>query len=401
MKPTDSPTFCPHLWLSACHSNGGFFKPCCQYIIDDHSNKWGQGFEHNQKAFDRDRLMMMQGGKPSGCGNCFEEEASGLSSLRTETLGFEWWKSYLQDINENTDRDGGYRHSPVYFDLKLGTKCNLACRMCSPESSSLIEKEVEDHKELFQYHTEAIQDLEFVKKHFTNDAQIDLVFEAIKEVGGGVEVKFTGGEPFLNKRIPEFLDHCIEKDVAKNIKIHFTTNLTVIADEVLEKLKKFKWCGISVSMEGIKDSYEYVRYPATWSKFQKNLDKLKQFNIWVTVVYTGNALTICEFPEWLEWVLSEGLTWNYNPVVSPKWLNIKVIPQELKTETIRRLEMIKPRFDSKQSTINGVVNMMKEPRPMTDWQFLLKDIAVKDRIRSQSIHKSIPDLGNFIPVDRS
>lgn len=343
----------------------------------------------------------MQGGKPSGCGNCFEEEASGLSSLRTETLGFEWWKSYLQDINENTDRDGGYRHSPVYFDLKLGTKCNLACRMCSPESSSLIEKEVEDHKELFQYHTEAIQDLEFVKKHFTNDAQIDLVFEAIKEVGGGVEVKFTGGEPFLNKRIPEFLDHCIEKDVAKNIKIHFTTNLTVIADEVLEKLKKFKWCGISVSMEGIKDSYEYVRYPATWSKFQKNLDKLKQFNIWVTVVYTGNALTICEFPEWLEWVLSEGLTWNYNPVVSPKWLNIKVIPQELKTETIRRLEMIKPRFDSKQSTINGVVNMMKEPRPMTDWQFLLKDIAVKDRIRSQSIHKSIPDLGNFIPVDRS
>jgi hypothetical protein len=156
-----------------------------------------------------------------------------------------------------------------------------------------------------------------------------------------------------------------------------------------------------VSMEGIKDSYEYVRYPATWSKFQKNLDKLKQFNIWVTVVYTGNALTICEFPEWLDWVLSEGLTWNYNPVVSPKWLNIKVIPQELKTETIRRLEMIKSRFDSKQSTINGVVNMMKEPRPMDDWQFLLKDIAVKDRIRSQSIHKSIPDLGNFIPVDRS
>jgi hypothetical protein len=100
-------------------------------------------------------------------------------------------------------------------------------------------------------------------------------------------------------------------------------------------------------------------------------------------------------------VLSEGLIWNYNPVVSPRWLNIRVIPEELKTKTIRRLELMKPQFDSKQSTINGVVNMMKEPRPLDDWQFLLKDIAVKDGIRSQSIHQSIPDLGSFIPVDRS
>ena len=400
-KITDSKTFCPHLWLGAVHSNGGFFKPCCQYQVKDLENKWGKGFQSNFGYHNSDRLEISQGKKPQGCENCWQNESNGLHSLRTETLDLDWWHPYQTQINALTGPDGSFDHQPVYFDLKLGNKCNLACRMCSPESSSLIEKEVREHRSLFDYHPHTVTDLDFVTKHFTDDSKIDMVFDAIKQVKGPVEIKFTGGEPFLNKRIPEFVDHCISTGVAGDIKIHFTSNLTHLPDQLLIKLKQFKWCGISISMEGIEDIYEYIRYPAKWSKFEKNLDLIKQSNIWYTFCYTATALSILGFADWLKWVKDQSIVWDFNPVLGPNFLQIKNIPQPLKDQIIQTLNDIKPQMINKNSVIDGCIKMMSQTCDDALWHTLVKDTQVKDQLRGQSIHKSIPKLAVFMPVDRS
>ena len=164
-KITDSKTFCPHMWLSATHSNGGFFKPCCVYYQNDHNNKWGIGFDKNSDLLSQQRKMLANSERPDSCKWCWSYEDQGLESLRTESLALDWWQPYKDHINAHTDLSTGvYHHEPVYFDLKLGNKCNLACRMCSPESSSLIEKEVDDNQSLFEYHPYALDDLKFVKK---------------------------------------------------------------------------------------------------------------------------------------------------------------------------------------------------------------------------------------------
>ena len=50
--------------------------------------------------------------------------------------------------------------------------------------------------------------------------------------------------------------------------------------------------------------------------------------------------------------------------------------------------------------IDGVINMLKTPMDREQWQILIKDTSVKDRLRSQSIHRSVPKLAEFMAVDR-
>jgi len=389
-KITDSKTFCPHMWLSATHSNGGFFKPCCVYYQNDHNNKWGIGFDKNSDLLSQQRKMLANSERPDSCKWCWSYEDQGLESLRTESLALDWWQPYKDHINAHTDLSTGvYHHEPVYFDLKLGNKCNLACRMCSPESSSLIEKEVDDNQSLFEYHPYALDDLKFVKKHFTDDQRIDMVFDAIKSIDDMVEIKFTGGEPFLNQRIPEFIDHCISQGIADRIKIHFTSNLTVLPDRLLEKLKHFKWSCVNVSMEGIESTYEYIRYPSTWSKFLKNWNKLMSSKIHTHVIYSVNSLVICDMPEWLSWIESQRVSWAPNPVMDPPWYHTKVIPQTLK-------HTINQQLTGRSRDVDGILKMMNMDHDLDLWQLLIKDTRVKDGLRNQSIHKSIPKIATFM-----
>lgn len=395
-KPTDSQTFCPHMWLSATHSNGGFFKPCCVYESKETANKWGLGFTNNQRYLDSQRKQLANNQKPSECGRCFYYEEKGLRSLRTESIQFDWWKPYMNDINENTDMaTGRYVRDPVYFDLKLGNKCNLACRMCSPSDSSLIEKEIRKNQNLFNYNPIYKEDIDFIDRHYTDERKIDMVFDAISNVEQLVELKFTGGEPFLNKRIPEFIDQCIDKGIADKIKIHFTSNLSTLPENILEKLANFKYSNINVSMEGILSTYEYIRYPASWDKFSKNFAKLKASGVNHSVTYTANNLSILDMHRWLDWVEEQDISWSANPVIDPSYYHVRILPEELKTEVNYRLRNRPMDYNTRQKVL-GILSMMNQPNDAQIWETFCKETKLKDYLRSQTIAKSIPLLGDFI-----
>ena len=395
-NPTESQTFCPHMWLSATHANGGFFKPCCVYESDDHENKWGPGFTINQRHLDSQRKKLANNQKPKECGRCFYYEEKGLASLRTESIQLDWWKPYADHINEHTDqKTGRYNRDPVYFDLKLGNKCNLACRMCSPSDSSLIEKEIRKDPTLFNYNPIYKQDIDFINQHYTDDRKIDMVFDAISNVENIVELKFTGGEPFLNKRIPKFIDQCIDRNIADKIKIHFTSNLTTLPENILEKLTKFKWSNINVSMEGIGATYEYIRYPASWVKFSKNFQKLQQSGVNHSVTYTATNLSVLDMHHWLDWTLENKVKWSANPVIDPSYYHVRILPWELKQEVNYHCRN-KPLDIHSRSKVAGILKMMDQPSDAQIWETFCKETKAKDKIRSQSIAKSIPLMGGFL-----
>lgn len=400
-KITDSKTFCPHAWLSATHANGGYFKPCCVYNQKDHSNKWGIGFKHNSEKLNHIRAQMIQGNKPKECESCWKYEDRGLASVRTEAMAKHWWKPWQQKIDDCTDTNGRFDQLPVYFDLKLGNKCNLACRMCSSDSSSLIQKEVSDHRDLFSYHPSALEELDYTVKHNVDETGIDKVFDAIQSVDDVVEIKFTGGEPFLNHRISDLIDHFIDQGISQKTKLNFTSNLTTIPNKLLPKLKHFNYAIINVSMEGIESAYEYIRYPAKWNKFQKNFDELTNSGIETSVVYTVNALTVFNMPEWLEWIKKYDVNWHANPVLYPLFYHTRVLPENLKSLVIERLAKSKHLCPDHVNDIDGIIQMIQEPQDAETWQFLIKDTMVKDQLRKQSIHRSLPELASFMPVDRS
>jgi len=336
---------------------------------------------------------MMEGGKPRGCGNCWHNESIGIDSLRNENMAMEWWKPYLGKIDRNTRTDGSYHHDPDYIDLRLGNKCNLGCRMCSAEFSSVLAKEVEEHGDRFSYDQRHQDALDRVNRYHA-DGNLDRVFEAVKKIDDVTRIQFTGGEPFLNKRIPELVDHFIVTGKAKHINIHFTTNLTKVPTGLLEKLEQFRYADVSVSMEGIGDIYEYIRYPAKWGKVSNNLKRLEQSEVAMGIAYTGTALSIIGFADWLEWVKSNDFQWDYNPVLYPEYLRINNIPDQLKKELIQRLEPMRLEAKERQM-VDGMIAMLNKPQKPDDWQMLIKDTITKDGIRSQSIHRSVPKLAAY------
>ena len=78
------------------------------------------------------RKMMLNGEKPPSCIKCFKEEEAGHRSKRIwETR--KWINELgIEDIIGETKEDGSIQPKVRYIDLRLGSKCQLACVMCSP-----------------------------------------------------------------------------------------------------------------------------------------------------------------------------------------------------------------------------------------------------------------------------
>ena len=386
------------MWLGASHWNSGVLVPCCSYDSDvSQTTTWDNDINH--RPYNRQRQMLVNGEKPKSCRDCWKNEAMGVISKRQEALNEDWWKPYIDTINHQTHSDGTFNHPPVYIDLRLGSKCNLACRMCNPIASSLIEKEIAENKSLFDPNGMELNEYKKAVRNGTTDFQINLVFNYLEKIKNPIFLKFTGGEPFLNKRLPDFLNRCIQTDRAKDISIMFITNLTTVQKTMIEQLKKhFHKVELVVSMEGIEDAYEYVRYPASWNKFLKNFKILQDLDIDFNISYTANSLTICEFVPWLNWVKENRCDWDLNPVIDPPYYNVSVLPNIFKNKIAEDLTLWQSNNQNYQYVhqIDGALGWLSQDQNSEDWQELKKNTIIKDKLRKQSIHRSIPKLADFL-----
>ena len=85
----------------------------------------------------------------------------------------------------------------------------------------------------------------------------------------------TGGEPFIVKGHDVLLDKLIESNLASNVILEYDTNLSVINDKILTRLKQFKQVILSVSCDDVEQRYELIRFPGKFSTITKNLEILK------------------------------------------------------------------------------------------------------------------------------
>ena len=83
----------------------------------------------------------------------------------------------------------------------------------------------------------------------------------------------------------------IDHNLAKDIELIFTTNGTIYKN--IDVLKKFKKVTINISVDGICEQFEYLRYPAKWSKVYKNIQKFfKEEDFNLTFVLTVSSINI-------------------------------------------------------------------------------------------------------------
>jgi len=85
----------------------------------------------------------------------------------------------------------------------------------------------------------------------------------------------TGGEPLINERVSEILEHLVETGAASHIHLELSTNCTAVNTRDIERIKKFRRAELLLSLDAVGSDYEYIRFPARWSTVEANVRKLK------------------------------------------------------------------------------------------------------------------------------
>jgi MoaA/NifB/PqqE/SkfB family radical SAM enzyme len=430
-----SETYCPIPWIFQAVRNNGDIRICCQANVTKNQgvvrHPDGTSFNagrdslsdaRNAELMKSVRKNMLQGVWSEECARCRQEEQSKLNSRRnyendawSNKYSFEWAKSVTAD-------DGSIdveRVPAVYYDLRFGNLCNLACRMCGPTDSHTWYKDYVEMSGRTDYKdthgkVNLIQNENgrwITANHDYDWHDSETFWDQIEQHLEKIEyVYMAGGEPLMIERHYDFLEKCIVGDYAKNIILEYNTNLTGVQPRVLELWKSFKSVRIGASIDGYGKVIEYQRYPAKWSHIEKNLRKIDELpkNVYAWLAYTVTALNVYHLPEFMLWKLAQGYSKinssKKKPIIThhvahhPQSLNIRMLPRHIKEDIKNYFESMKPAFivygehihANAVSILDSVSNYMMSGDLSEYYDSFIRDTVKLDKIRDQSIVEVVP-----------
>lgn len=272
-----SNTYCPLPWNHFSAHADGSMRVCCGsthagkikkpdgsiYKINEIENVMDF---YNTDQMKTIRKRMLAGERTPECTFCYNIEDNGGVSVR-QSFVKDW---PMDQFIDRTDMVTGEinKVEVQYFDLSWTNKCNLQCRMCTPPASDQLIKEFNNLK------------LPIVFREKTFDYKDTWDFEGLRKIFNEVigpeldRILVTGGEPLINNDFYLFCKELIESGMAKNISLSFHTNLTVMPSKWFDLWKDFKEVNYKVSIDGVEDVYEYIRYPGKWNIVKGNIEEL-------------------------------------------------------------------------------------------------------------------------------
>lgn len=137
---------------------------------------------------------------------------------------------------------------PLLVDIELASICNLRCPMCYTITE------------------------DFKKKVNAKLMDMDLYYRIIDEIGGKVPAIRLSlrGEPTLHPRIFECITYAKSKGIGE---VSFLTNGSKLNEDYFEKLLVAGADWITISVDGLGDTYEGIRKPL---KFIETFEKIRK-----------------------------------------------------------------------------------------------------------------------------
>lgn len=328
--------------------------------VSDFLSSWNSTYMKNV------RLKMLAGEEPPSCTKCYREEEAGHNSKRMwET---EYWRQRvdLEQLLSNTDEDGSVPPQLSYIDLRFGTKCQLACVMCSPHDSSgwikdwqAIYPQIQNKslKETAQWSNKGSINGSSYNWHKNNPTFWKQFNEQIPNMQ---QLYFAGGESLIIEEHYEILEEAIRQGHAKNLELRYNSNGVEWRDDLFKLWKEFKLVRFHYSVDSIGEMNSYIRYPSEWERTHEVfhiLDKATSPNVEVTIACAVQALNVYYLPDFLKWKLSQNFKkvnmWplgaggiNYHFVYHPPHLNVKVLPKWFKEKCRQKYEEFYPWWEA-------------------------------------------------------
>lgn len=294
-------SFCPHAW-NTLSVIPGQFAPCCWFMF--HWNiPEGETDLLNSTQFKELRKKMLAGEKIPQCSQCDKNEELGINSKRQDAL-----KKFGNTVPEIKLKE---------LDIAFDNICNLKCRGCTSGNSHLWKKDEE------LIYGKSIAKTKYIENNLSfnlNDIE---------------DIEITGGEPLLSPRFIPFLNKIRSTLETKSLSI--VTNGTILLDnDVIQDLKRCKFFGLSISIDGLKDTHNYFRSGDVYDTIIENLNVYyNEFsncdNVKIEIITTVNIYNVHELKEMKKQFENfPKIHWTCKPLEWPEKLSIKNLPKDYK-----------------------------------------------------------------------
>lgn len=452
-SPEDvSETFCLLPWVHLSTRPNGHMRVCCtanaSSVGKTNDKEWGgevgivknddgkpANLNHtdllsgwNNQYMKSIRLQMLDGEKPPSCLKCYREEGAGHRSKRNWETQY-WWKRVdVKKVLQETTLTGEVPPQLYYIDLRLGTKCNLKCVMCSPHDSSMWVKDWKElHpnivnpalKETMNWANSGKVDGATYNWHQNNPAFWDQLYQQIPHMK---QLYFAGGEATIIREHYKLLEECIRRGEAHHIELRYNSNGIEMPESLFELWNHFERVRFHFSIDSIGEMNSYIRFPSQWDQINRQLHRLDQTgeNVEVTIACAVQALNIYYIPDFIRWKLKQGFKKinprplgagliNFHFVYHPPHLNVKILPPEFKQKVTKKLfefcEELKTEFAGDSEFLNnpygidrlkGMVKFMNSE----DWSNRMPEfqeyIERMDKIRGTDFCEVFPEMADLV-----
>jgi hypothetical protein len=344
--------FCSSPWFHMRITNSGTYESC-RWMSKDGSTRVNFNnsiqtvsplvyFQQNMSEL---RTALLEGAAPDMCNDCYTMEKYKKPSGRQRQLlkvgvQDQYFEKSLASSTLKLDFDysnlnqGRTTRHVTDWQIDLGNYCNGACVFCNPESSSRLAAE--------------FQRLGLVDRipppAWCDDPNlVDQFVQTLTNSTNLQYLHFIGGETIITPGFKTILTALVDADLAQDITIGFTTNLTVWSDDVVELLKQFGQIHLGMSVETLTPVNDYVRYPSQqartlellnrWVELGRQQDWLIQLRITPTCLTVHELSTVYEYA-WQNSIAVE----SCNFLDDPKFFRISVLPHEHRATAIAAIE---------------------------------------------------------------
>ena len=219
------------------------------------------------------------------------------------------------------------------------------------------------------------------------------------------EIYFTGGEPLISPEALEILNYLIDAGVAGQITVQINSNCTQVPERWLYALSKFQRVDFALSLDGVGDCYEYIRYPARWQPVSDNILTLKTLpNISMTAVPIVQAYNMLHLVDLCRYCDSVGIRFALMTHHGHRHLDPAAMPQTTRMLAAKHLrDYLDEECRSENAgTVKALIRSLEtlpafpESEVLRDFMLFTNDLDVG---RTQSFRKTHPELLQMIEDD--
>lgn len=304
-----------------------------------------------------------------GCENCQSLEKAGHVSFR-------------QGMTHGLNVSGYNLSGPSRIDLMADISCNIACRTCGPDSSTYWQKHLKVHNDwdmpiqLSQHHSNII--LALSKLDLSNLRML----------------VFCGGETLLGQsywKVASWLADNVP-NAKQQLTLCFQTNGTQsIHPKYYELIDRFFLVKLHISLDGIGERFEYLRWPASWNQVTDNIMQIRELapsNTMFLIEETVSVFNLWYTNELSQWAKDnfqtnrEGDIINHTKHLARGIFSLAACSQEYVSAVRNQID---------QS--NLIPSPWQENATCID--AMISEIKKFDNFRSQSFEKTFPEVAEF------